>query len=105
MSDTAIRKELATLREQVAALHSTRAQGPPQQEFHGSDSSQPNEELQSAGGTGRASSPIEDEETLDVEKQIQEFVTALEQEIKGTNPMTVLVVFSLGVLIGRMLPR
>ena len=44
-------------------------------------------------------------EEKDTEEQIRDFVNALDQEIKSTNPMTVLVVFSLGVVIGRLLPR
>lgn len=105
MSDKAIRDELAALREQVAALHSTRPNDPSQQEYNGPDSAPPKMEVQSAGEAERDSKPNQAEDAEGIEEQVQEFVSALEQEIKSTNPMTVLVIFSLGILIGRMLPR
>ena len=41
----------------------------------------------------------------DLSSQLEELVEVLEQELKDTNPMTLLIVFALGILIGRLLPR
>lgn len=105
MSDKAIRDELEKLREQVAELHSTREKEPapqePQQKIILSQNTEPTAESY----VEQTTTLVEDEATSDVEKQIRDFVDALDQEIKSTNPMTALVVFSLGVLIGRLLPR
>ena len=63
------------------------------------------EVTQIAGEATQNDIAAEGEDAHDAEEQIRVFVSALEQEMKSTNPMTVLVVFSLGVLIGRLLPR
>jgi len=50
--------------------------------------------------------PIEDgDDSPDLKDQLQELVDALEVELKDTNPMTLLIVFALGILLGRLLPR
>ncbi len=105
MSDKAIKDELEKLRKQVADLHSTHAPeiSPQENQEMGSDS--PKEAIQIAGEADQKNIAAENEEASDAEEKIREFVSALEQEIKSTNPMSVLVVFSLGVLIGRLLPR
>jgi len=41
----------------------------------------------------------------DLNSQLEELVEVLEQELKDTNPITLLIVFALGILIGRLLPR
>ena len=41
----------------------------------------------------------------DLASQLQELMDVLNKEIKDSNPTTMLVVFSLGVLVGRLLPR
>ena len=105
MSDKAIRDELAKLREQVAELHVARTDDTSQQEHHETGAAPQKEALQIAGEVEKNHAPGEGDEIHDSEEQIREFVNALEQEIKSTNPMTVLVVFSLGVVIGRLLPR
>lgn len=105
MSDKAIRDELAKLREQVAELHTTRAPATAPQEHQENDSAPENSRAPSSGAADQIDILTEGEETRDTEQQIRDFVEALDQDIKSTNPMTVLVVFSLGVLIGRLLPR
>jgi hypothetical protein len=105
MSDKAIRDELAKLREQVAELHTTRAQATAPEEHQEAESAPENKVMPQSGDPEHTSILAENEETQDAEQQIRDFVEALDKEIKSTNPMTVLVVFSLGVLIGRLLPR
>ncbi len=105
MSDKAIRDELTRLREQVAELQSARTHTSSSQQHEAPDTTP---ESQTDTGTEESAQNIvsfEGEEKQDTEEQIRDFVNALDQEIKSTNPMTVLVVFSLGVLIGRLLPR
>ncbi len=105
MSDKAIRDELDKLREQVAELHSTREQVEAHKDHQKTDSAPTNQAMPPTEELEQVSIPAENEKTQDVEQQIRDFVEALDKEIKSTNPMTVLVVFSLGVLIGRLLPR
>ncbi|MGI9537133.1 MAG: hypothetical protein ACR2PB_08675 [Desulfocapsaceae bacterium] len=105
MSDKAIKDELAKLREQVAELHATRTHKTPGQERHETEIDPRKEVTQIAGEAAQNNIAAEGEDAQDAEEQVRVFVNALEEEIKSTNPMTVLVVFSLGVLIGRLLPR
>ena len=105
MSDKAIRDELTRLREQVAELQSARTHTSSSQQHEAPDT---NPESQTDAGIEESTQDIvssKGAEKQDTEEQIRDFVNALDQEIKSTNPMTVLVVFSLGVLIGRLLPR
>ena len=105
MSDNALRDELTKLKEQVAELQSARTQAPSPPDLQGQDTVSENPAATDAEISDQNSVSAEGTEEKDVEKQIRDFVNALDQEIKSTNPMTVLVVFSLGVLIGRLLPR
>lgn len=105
MSNNAIHKELEELRVQVAEL--SRAREPESVSNHNLDVREDSDQVQSPDSA--ESEQVMDQESdgskMDIEKQIQEFIDALEVEIKDTNPMTVLVIFALGVLIGRLLPR
>lgn len=105
MSNSAIQKELEALRAQVAELN--RARDAEQANNHDSDISEASDQMQSPNSAEGGQIPDQDSygSKMDFEKQIQEFIDALEEEIKDTNPMTVLVIFALGVLIGRLLPR
>ena len=105
MSDKALRDELTKLKEQVAELQSARTQKPSPQDLQVQDADSEHPAMTGAEISDRESVSAEGAEEKDVEDQIRDFVNALDQEIKSTNPMTVLVVFSLGVLIGRLLPR
>ena len=104
MSNNAIQKELEALRVQVAELNRARDT---EQVNHDSDVSEASDQMQSPISAEGGQIPDQDSDgsKMDFEKQIQEFIDALEVEIKDTNPMTVLVIFALGVLIGRLLPR
>jgi len=105
MSNNAIQKELEALRAQVAELN--RARDTEQANNHDSDVCEASDQMQSPNSAEGGQIPDQDSDgsKMDFEKQIQEFIDALEVEIKDTNPMTVLVIFALGVLIGRLLPR
>ena len=105
MSNNAIHKELEELRVQVAELN--RARDTELANNHHPDVSEASDQMQSPNSAEGGQIPDLDSDgsKMDFEKQIQEFIDALEVEIKDTNPMTVLVIFALGVLIGRLLPR
>jgi len=105
MSNNAIQKELEALRVQVAELN--RARDTELATNHDPDVSEASDHTQSPIPIEGGQIPDQDGDgsKMDFEKQIQEFIDALEVEIKDTNPMTVLVIFALGVLIGRLLPR
>ena len=105
MSDNALKDELTKLKEQVAELQSARTQPPSPQDLQVQDTATENPAMTGAEISDPESVSAEGAEEKDAEEQIRDFVNALDQEIKSTNPMTVLVVFSLGVLIGRLLPR
>ena len=44
-------------------------------------------------------------EKEDLVSQVQELINALDEDINNTKPATLLVIFALGVLVGRLLPR
>lgn len=48
---------------------------------------------------------VVDEVTSEIAAQFQELVNTLDKELSNTNPITLLAVFSLGIFIGRILPR
>ena len=105
MSNDAIQKELEALRVQVAELN--QALDPEMVNNDNSDVHKASDQMPSPDSVegGQMMNQENNGSKLDIEKQIQEFIDALEVEIKDTNPMTMLVIFSLGVLIGRLLPR
>jgi hypothetical protein len=98
MSNAAITKELSELRAQVEELR--QAKKPEQTDL------QPQADGLPEPGTDSIKKVLADKVGIgDAEDQIQELITALEEEIKDTNPMTMLAVFALGVLIGRLLSK
>ncbi|MEA3412333.1 MAG: hypothetical protein U9R74_12445 [Pseudomonadota bacterium] len=98
-----IRKELEEIRAQLDALQASR--NTPDDAHR--DAGRINPEASSATG----SDVVEPENTVaaddgyDIAGQFQELVEVLDREIKESNPTTLLVVFALGVLVGRLLPR
>lgn len=99
MSNSAIQNELEKLRTQVAEL--TQARDIESANIKSSD------EIQSHDSTEEKEllNHEIDRSKIDTEQQIQELIDALEVEIKDTNPVTMLIIFTLGVLLGRFLPR
>lgn len=99
MSNSAIQQELEELRAQVAEL--TQARDIESANIKSSD------KIQSHDSTEEKELLNHEIEgsTIDTEQQIQELIDALEVEIKDTNPVTMLIIFTLGVLLGRFLPR
>lgn len=104
MSNTTIAKELSDLRAQVEELQLARKHEQENQGAH------PHEQPEASTVPETDADSIQRVLTDkfgfgDAEDQVQEFIAALEEEINDTNPMTMLVVFALGVLVGRLLPK
>ena len=99
MSNSAIQQELEELRAQVAEL--TQARDSESENIKSSDKIQPHD---SADEKALLNHEI-DGSKMGTEQQIQELIDALEAEIKDTNPVTMLIIFTLGILFGRFLPR
>ena len=114
MSNAAIAKELAELHALVAELRQVRKEVAELNQTRKAKSVEAQQSKNASPEQARLSEsdrdeteimPIVDAGKSEIEAQIQEFIDALEEEIKDTNPMTMLVVFALGILIGRFLPR
>ena len=105
MSNNSVMNELEELRRQVAELHRTRDDGGSSDRAPDPTQQREQQPLLTQHDSAARQSEESAADKSDLEKQVQEFVDALDAEIKGTNPMTVLVVFALGILIGRLLPR
>ncbi len=99
MSNSAIQQELEELRAQVAEL--TQARDIESANIKSSDKIQSHDSTEEKELLNHEI----DGSKIDTEQQIQELIDALEVEIKDTNPVTMLIIFTLGVLLGRFLPR
>ena len=100
-------KEIEALRAQLATLTAEReARAKEQAEAQSKDKN-----TDSATQGGEAAGPTVDEagfaapDDADLGKMFQELVETVDTELKQASPMTTLVVFALGVLVGRLLPR
>lgn len=97
MTDQDLRAELEQLRDQLQAL----------QRKHDEAASAKAEQETSTAESGAASSfeNILGEMDLgnyDIVGQVRELLESLDNDIKNTKPSTLLIVFALGVLIGRL---
>ena len=96
MAQQDMAKELAALRAQVAELASARE-------------AQEKARAQAASERATELAAKESEETpsesTSLSSQLEELVDTLGEDIKEAKPATLLVVFALGVLLGRLLPR
>ena len=104
MTNAAITKELEELRAQVARLTRARKDEAPEQQT-GVEGVSVQATVHTPQNRSNNVSEADADNEDDLSFQIQELVDALEEEIKDTNPMTMLVVFAFGILIGRFLPR
>lgn len=105
MGTNAMQKELEELRAQVAELNRAREAESAKDQSSDQTEASDQEESREVAEAEQIPALESDGSEKDFEKQIQDLVDALEMEIKDTNPMTVLIIFALGVLIGRLLPR
>jgi hypothetical protein len=108
MADDYMEKEIEELRAQVAELTAERKAGEKDQAPAGSDQAPPGEPAPQISATNELNEAEEESaepEESDLKRQFQELFDAIDEELKAANPLTVLVVFALGVLVGRLLPR
>ena len=96
MNNTAIAEELSELRALVEELRQARK-----------DDQKEDLVQEHEGVTVESIKKVVTEKLAigDAETHIHDFVTTLEEDIKDTNPMTILVLFSLGVVVGRLLSK
>lgn len=103
-----MQNEIDALRAHVAQLEAEREAKAKQQAEAGSGQA---EKTESATQASDAIESARDEaestalEETDLNSMFQELVETVDSELKEASPMTVLVVFALGVLVGRLLPR
>ena len=112
MAKDEIGNEIEALRAQVATLKSERKTKEKKQAQVATDNSKTAKgEADTQESTATESTKDEAEaeavasEETDISKMFQELVDTIDGDLKDASPMTVLVVFALGVLVGRLLPR
>lgn len=103
MANAAMGRELEELRAQVAQLTRSRDQETSEQEAR-SDGSQDETTGNTAEQQGTDGLMAEDIDENEITSHLQELVEALEEGIKESNPMTLLLFLVLGIVIGRLLP-
>ena len=101
-------KEIEELRKQVAELTAER-KAREKEQAQASSSQAPSKESAKKDSATTESTKAEaestEQETMNISSQFQELIDTIDQELKEASPVTVLVVFALGVLVGRLLPR
>lgn len=103
-----MQNEIDALRAQVAQLEAEREARAKQQAETRNDQA---DKTKSATHESDAAEPAGDEaetvalEEADLHNLFQELIDTIEEEFKEANPLTVLVVFAVGVLVGRLLAR
>ena len=105
MANDEMKNEIEELRAQVAELTAERKAKEKEQV-----STEQSEKESVAQGTAPSESGASETEAeksgeVDLSSQFQELIDTIDQELKEASPVTVLVVFALGVLVGRLLPR
>jgi len=95
--------EIEQLREQLAALKREReaAERSNEPETDEKPDVESVEEQESAAAGDDIIAAV-DEISDDVVAQFKEFVDALDEDLRNTRPSTLLIVFALGILIGRL---
>lgn len=104
MSNSAMAKELSELRAQVEKLR--QAKKSELTDLQPQADGLPESSAIPEPGSDSIKKVLADKVGIgDAEDQVQDLISALEEEIKDANPMTMLAVFALGVLIGRLLSK
>ena len=100
-----IREEMEQLRKQLDEMKqkSEQSGADSQQRDAKVSAGKPEDDTNSADTA--SGNDTESGHDTDLAGQFQELMEVLNKEIKDSNPTTLLVVFSLGVLVGRLLPR
>ncbi len=100
MADEDLRAEMELLREQLTAL---------QREREETGTEKKDEETAEPTSTPRETVPDLDdllkdvgEDSLDLAGRVRQLLDSLDKDTKDTKPSTLLIVFALGVLVGRL---
>jgi len=101
MSDDYMRDEIEELKAQVSELTAER-KAEDEKQAQADSSGVPTSE---SAAEVFESNALTEAEGTDLTSQFQELFEIVDEELKAANPVTVLVVFALGVLVGRLLPR
>ncbi len=111
MSNDPLESEIEILRAQVAELTAAResenSNTDDKVQALKSDNEPPDVDVVS----GNASANVNDisdntkNNDNDLEHQFQELIDTIDTELKEASPITVLAVFAVGILVGRLLPR
>ncbi len=97
---------LKEIKELKAQLDQLKAQSEKKnQESGGNRPDQDDEHHTEAQENTRASSETCPGPDMDIGQKIQELIKTVDEELKEASPITVLVVFAVGVLMGRLLPK
>ena len=111
MANDEMKNEIEELRAQVAELTAERKAREKEQAKARSSKASAKKAKESVEQDTGTSEPGADETEAeksgedDLSSQFQELIDTIDQELKEANPVTLLVVFALGVLVGRLLPR
>lgn len=101
-----MQNEIEQLRAQVATLTAEREARKKEQAQAQSEASDTESATQESADESRAEEAgIAASEETDITSLFQELAETVDSELKDASPVTVLVVFALGVLVGRLLPR
>jgi hypothetical protein len=104
-NDDALQADLKEMRKQLDALTASRTERTGQSAPASADRQANSGASASGTGSKQAETGGEEGGTADLSTQLQEFIDGMGRELKETNPVTLLAVFALGVLMGRLLPR
>lgn len=96
---------LKEIEELKAQLDQIKAQGKKKKRSGGNRPGQDDEHHTEAQENTRTSSETCPGPDIDVGQKLQELIKTVDEELKEASPITVLVVFAVGVLMGRLLPK
>ncbi len=108
MGDDYMQNEIEELRAQVAELTAERTAREKEEAQAGNSQPPTGESAAQVSGSTESTEAVAGSvqpEDADLTSQLQELIETIDEELKATSPMTVLVVFALGVVVGRLLPR
>lgn len=103
MANDQIKAELEALRAQLEALK--RAEKEREQEKSSPAGSAGGDNPPADGEGVVSGNPETEPESSELLAQFRELLDSLDEELKESNPTTLLAVFTLGIVVGRLLPR
>lgn len=103
MLKTEMLKEIEGLRAQLDQL---KAQSEKEKKQQSSDNAaDQDDERTDTQENAQESTEDDQREDVDISLKIQQLIKTVDEELKEASPITVLVVFAVGVFMGRLLPK